>query len=76
MLYYVRALVERRARVALLHEELVKLIDVAKDVADKYSAGRPTSYGEEDVQKATDQWTMVFDRAYKAIKATLAEEEE
>lgn len=57
-------------------EELVRFIDVARGVADIYSQGRPTSYGEEDLQKVTDRWTMVFDRAYKAMKATVAEKEE
>lgn len=56
---------------AFLQEELVKLIDVAKDVADRYSESAYTDDNIADRRKKTEAWAEIFDRVYKAIKATV-----
>jgi len=69
VLYYVGALVERKVRMS---EAVLKLVDVAKDVADRYSRKVSPMYDEETMKKVTEEWTTLFDQAYKALKATLA----
>jgi hypothetical protein len=68
--------VGRRSKVGISAEELVRLIDVAKAVADEYSQPRSTVDNIASYRKKTDEWTEIFDRAYKAIKATVVEERE
>lgn len=50
-----------------------KLIDVAKSVADRYTASKPASYEIEPMKQATEKWTTLFDQAYKAIAKTVLE---
>ena len=54
-----------------MSEVVLKLIDVAKHVADRYSSVGPARDSLPARKDATKEWTTLFAQAYEALKDTL-----